>query len=164
MAKAMVYNIERAAASIAQMVDEWKNIGLNEAGKADLAKLVHRRLSRFFPRRVKRGDMAMVTIEDGVLTMRVGVEGLAFAAVNHPDLMGYVHENKDCWKPPSITDPDKFAVDVMKQINAEDNGEITMLEAMLDSAIINAVESGSEHITLEGDTSASKPEPRAAGR
>ena len=40
---------ERAAASVAEMFDEFKNLGLNDEGKAQLAKLVERRLRRFWP-------------------------------------------------------------------------------------------------------------------
>lgn len=41
--------IDKAAASIAAMVDEYTQRGWNEQGKADFAKLVKRRLSRFWP-------------------------------------------------------------------------------------------------------------------
>lgn len=44
--------IERASVSIAQMVDEWHNIGLDDQEKAQLAKLIERRLSRFWPKAV----------------------------------------------------------------------------------------------------------------
>lgn len=105
-------------------------------------------------------NMCSVSIKGRLLILQISVDDLAFAAVNHPDLMGYVHADKDCWKPPVVTDPDKFAEDVKREIeNDSGHGEVTMFEAMLDSAIINAIESGSEHITLEGDTSVSKPEP-----
>lgn len=41
--------MDRAAASIAFMVDEWIGRGWNEDSRARFAKLVKRRLRRFFP-------------------------------------------------------------------------------------------------------------------
>ena len=47
--KAKEPTIEKAAASIAAMLDEYKNLGLNAFGKAQLAKLIEHRLRRFWP-------------------------------------------------------------------------------------------------------------------
>lgn len=41
--------IDKAAESIAKMVDEYTQRGWNEEGLASFAKLVKRRLSRFWP-------------------------------------------------------------------------------------------------------------------
>ena len=42
--------MDKAAASIAVMVDEYTQRGWNDEGRADFAKMVKRRLSRFWPR------------------------------------------------------------------------------------------------------------------
>lgn len=42
--------IAKAAASIAQMVDEYESIGLNSTERAELAKMVEKRLQRFWPK------------------------------------------------------------------------------------------------------------------
>lgn len=41
--------IDKAAASIAAMVDEYTQRGWNDEGRAQFAKAVKRRLSRFWP-------------------------------------------------------------------------------------------------------------------
>lgn len=43
-------SIGRAAASVVSMIDEYKNLGLGQGGKDELARLVERRLCRFWPR------------------------------------------------------------------------------------------------------------------
>lgn len=48
--KAKAPTIDKAAASIAAMVDEYTQRGWSDEGKADFAKVVKRRLSRFWPR------------------------------------------------------------------------------------------------------------------
>lgn len=47
--KAKEPTIEKAAESIAKMVDEYTDRGWNDEGRAQFAKLVKRRLSRFWP-------------------------------------------------------------------------------------------------------------------
>lgn len=42
-------SIDKAAESIAKMVDEWTQRGWNEEGRMAFAKAVKRRLSRFWP-------------------------------------------------------------------------------------------------------------------
>lgn len=49
LTKAKEPRIAKAAASVAAMVDEWKNIGLNDKGREVLARLIARRLRRFWP-------------------------------------------------------------------------------------------------------------------
>lgn len=41
--------LDKAAASIARMVDEYTKRGWSDEGRADFAKVVKRRLSRFWP-------------------------------------------------------------------------------------------------------------------
>jgi hypothetical protein len=50
LTKAKEPTIDKAAASIAAMVDEYAQRGWNDQGRADFAKVVKRRLSRFWPR------------------------------------------------------------------------------------------------------------------
>jgi hypothetical protein len=47
--KAKEPTIDKAAESIAKMVDEYTDRGWNDAGRARFARVVKRRLSRFWP-------------------------------------------------------------------------------------------------------------------
>lgn len=49
LTKAKEPTLDKAAASIAAMVDEFTQRGWNDEGRADFAKLIKRRLSRFWP-------------------------------------------------------------------------------------------------------------------
>lgn len=42
-------NIDKAAASIAKLVDEFTGRCWNDEGRADFARIIKRRLSRFWP-------------------------------------------------------------------------------------------------------------------
>lgn len=49
LTKAKQPSIEKAAASIADLVDELGQLGRSAEGKAELARVIERRLRRFWP-------------------------------------------------------------------------------------------------------------------
>lgn len=79
-----------------------------------------------------------ITIEGGVLKIEIGIGALAFAANEGQ----YSHEEKE-WK---VSNPDKFAEDVLIAMKNESETGHTMVTALIDKAIEEAIEQGSEWI------------------
>lgn len=85
-------------------------------------------------------------LKDGALQVVIPLENLRYAAEHHPGL----DETSDEMVPVlKITDLETFAKDVVLAINAEAEDGSTPLIRLLDAAIVEAVESGSEGI--DGD-------------
>jgi|GEM_PF-2354853 len=99
---------------------------------------------------MNRNDPLKVTIEDGVLTMRIGVDVIAHAAKLSPRLAHYDHKAGETFEP-KITDADKFAAEVMTALKDEDDEGSTLIHIALDQAMVNAVDMGAEGIELPGD-------------
>lgn len=99
---------------------------------------------------VNRHDTLKCDIEDGVLTLRIGVEVLAKAIKLDPDLTEY-DEAKGDWVEPEITDVDAFAEEVLTELIAESEDGTTLIHLALDTAAMNAIESGAEHFKLADD-------------
>ena len=79
---------------------------------------------------------------DGALDMRVGVKVLAFAAERCPDLWNGEDDLPGC----RITDPIKFAKEVERELNRENEDGSTRLSRMLDEAIAEAINQGAEGV------------------
>ena len=99
---------------------------------------------------MNRHDPLKCCIEDGVLTIRIGVEVLANAVKFNPDLTDYDEKTGE-WHEPEITDPDKFAVEVLRAVEAESEDGTTLVHIALDTAAMNAIENGAEGIKLPRD-------------
>lgn len=99
---------------------------------------------------MNRNDPLKCYIENGVLTMRIGVECLAHAVKLNPDLTHYDEKTGE-WLEPEITNPDKFAAEVLREVESEDEEGSTLIHLALDKASMNAIENGAEGITLPGD-------------
>lgn len=87
------------------------------------------------------------SIEDGVLTMRIGVEVLAHAVKLNPHLA----ENDDGAQEmvePEIPDADKFAAEILPQLRMESKDGITVIHEALDKAAFNAIEYGAESVKM----------------
>lgn len=80
-------------------------------------------------------------IIDNRLIISVGIDNLAWAAVNHPKFWEY-----DL----SILDNAKFAQEVLIELNHEKEIGDTLVTKMLDDAIIGVIEQGSEYV-IDGD-------------
>ena len=83
----------------------------------------------------------------GRIDMGVSVGALRFAAEQHPDFWdGYRPDSVPNIK---ITDAEKFAREIVDEINRENEDGSTLLTRMLDDAIRNAVDAGCEGVDHE---------------
>jgi hypothetical protein len=99
---------------------------------------------------MNRHDPLKIAIEDGVLTMRIGVEVIAKAVKLDPDLSEYDQQAGE-WREPEITNVDKFASEVMRALASESEDGTTLVHVAIDTAAMNAIENGAEGIKLPSD-------------
>jgi hypothetical protein len=99
---------------------------------------------------MNRHDPLKCFIENGVLTMAIGVECLAIAVKFNPDLSEYDEKTGE-WIEPEITDADKFAEEVLHAVRDESEDGTTLVHIALDTAAMNAIENGAEGIKLPAD-------------
>jgi hypothetical protein len=97
-----------------------------------------------------RNSLLECKIENGVLTMQIGVDVIAHAVKLNPDLQHYDEKSGE-FREPTITDPDKFAAEILKELKAESEDGTTLIHVALDKAAENAIECGAEGIELPGD-------------
>ena len=90
------------------------------------------------------------SIKDGVLTMQIGVDVIAHAVKLNPNLQHY-DEDSGAFLEPTITDADKFAAEILKELQVESEDGTTLIHVALDKAAVNAIEYGAEGIDLPGD-------------
>jgi hypothetical protein len=99
---------------------------------------------------MNRHDSVKCTIEDGVLTIQIGVEALAHATKLNPEMTEYDETTED-WVEPDITDVDVFAQEVLRALKDETDDGTTVVHRMLDDAVNDAIENGAEGIDLAED-------------
>lgn len=99
---------------------------------------------------MNRHDPLKCYINDGVLTMAIGVECLAMAIKFNPELTEYNDKTGE-WVEPEVTDADKFAVEIMHAVQQESEDGTTLIHIALDTAAMNAIEDGAEGIKLPAD-------------
>lgn len=99
---------------------------------------------------MNRHDPLKCYIDDGVLTMAIGVECLAKAIKLNPEFTEYDEKTGE-WNEPEITDVDKFALEVMHAVKEENEDGTTLIHTALDTAAMNAIENGAEGIKLPAD-------------
>ena len=78
-------------------------------------------------------------VENGVLTIEIGVDALAFACLHEGSGMRFRHEDY------VITDNTGFAKDVVRSLLSEAEDGSSMLTALFDKAIEHAIDDGAEH-------------------
>lgn len=83
-----------------------------------------------------------ITIENGVMTIAVGLDVLAFATENHPDLYD-AERDRGRYK---VTDPALFCREVIHELHREEEDGTTAVHVMLDTAILNAISDGAEGV------------------
>lgn len=108
---------------------------------------------------MNRHDPLKCCIEGGVLTIRIGVGVLAHVIKFNPDLVEYDEKTGE-WHEPEITDPDKFAVEILHAIEDESEDGTTLVHLVLDTAAMNAIENGAEGIRLPSDACKSSSQKR----
>jgi hypothetical protein len=99
---------------------------------------------------MNRHDSLKCFIEDGVLTMQIGVEVIANAVKLNPELTEYDEKSEE-WIEPEITDADKFAKAILSELKVESDEGTTLIHVALDTAAMNAIENGAEGIKLPSD-------------
>lgn len=99
---------------------------------------------------MSRKSLTKCVIKNGVLTISVGVELIAHAARIMPALSVVDTETLESVEP-KITDVDKFAAEVLRQLEAESEDGTTAVHRMLDACIVEAIEYGAEGIELADD-------------
>ena len=72
-------------------------------------------------------------IISGLLTISIGVDTLAFATNNNGDPEGF-----------NVTNPERFAEDVLRELHREDEDGTTIVHTMFDEAAYMAADQGSE--------------------
>ena len=85
----------------------------------------------------------LCTLEDGSLKVVIPLDNLRFAAENHPSFDQTQDEQIPTLR---ITDLEAFARDVRRALNCEAEDGSTPITRVLDSAIVDAVEYGTEAI------------------
>jgi hypothetical protein len=78
-------------------------------------------------------------VENGVLTIEIGVDTLAFACLHTYEGEQQRHESY------AITDNAGFATDVARELLDEAEDGASMLTDLLDKAMERAIENGAEH-------------------
>jgi hypothetical protein len=85
----------------------------------------------------------------GWIDMGVSIGVLRFAAEQHPEF--WDGQRPDSEPNIKITDSQKFAREVVAEINRESEDGSTLLTRMLDKAISNAVEAGCEGVNHDAE-------------
>lgn len=83
-----------------------------------------------------------IRVENGDLVIRIDAKTLAFAAIHLPQHDG---------QPLEVDDEDKLVRDVIGQLGKEDDDGSTVVTTMLDRAIIDAWEDGSDAFVEEDE-------------
>lgn len=96
---------------------------------------------------MNRNDPMKCFINDGVLTILIGVDVIAKAIELDPELADYDEQTGE-WIVPEITDVDTFVNEVMHALKAEGEDGTTLIHSALDTAAINAIEMGADGIKL----------------
>lgn len=102
---------------------------------------------------MNRHDAVMCSIEDGVLTIRVGVELIAKASKLNPEYAEF-DDDADAgeeWVEPEIVDVDKFATEVLSALKSETDDGTTLVHSMIDAAVNEAIATGAEGIKMPDD-------------
>jgi hypothetical protein len=99
---------------------------------------------------MKRNDPLTCRIEDGVLIISIGVDCLAHAIQMSPGLSEFDEESGE-WATPEVTDADKFAIEVVCELEAEAEDGTTLVHIAFDRAAANAIENGAQGVKLPGD-------------
>lgn len=99
---------------------------------------------------MNRNDTMKCFINDGVLTILIGVELIAKAIKLDPDLAEYDEATGE-WVEPEITDANAFVNEVMRALKAESEDGTTLIHSVLDTAAINAIEMGATGIRMPDD-------------
>lgn len=86
-----------------------------------------------------------VEITNGELTIRIGVDSLAWAAEHSDEYFD------GCKCVLQVLDNDRFAKDVLRELDREEEDGTTPVHMLLDKAIDAAVNQGSEHCRFDGE-------------
>lgn len=93
----------------------------------------------------RKGCLSM-KIDDGELSIRIGVEALAIAVEGSPML-----ERGEDFVGPKVTDPDRFARELLNELEREDEDGANAIHRAFDQAAVAAIEDGAEGIRLASD-------------
>ena len=104
---------------------------------------------------MNRNDPMKCFINDGVLTIMIGVGVIAKAIELDPDLAEFDETTLE-WVVPEIVDADAFVNEVMHALKAESEDGTTLIHSALDTAAMNAIEMGATGIKLPDEIIASR--------
>lgn len=97
-----------------------------------------------------RNDKLSVSISDGRLVISLGIETLVWALEHSGPLEEY-NERTGEYENPKVTDVDAFAKDVMYSLLEEEEDGSNAITRLLDSAMLNAIEQGSENVEMTSE-------------
>lgn len=113
---------------------------------------------------MNRNDTMKCFINDGVLTIMIGVDVIAKAIELDPELSDYDERTRE-WVVPEITNADTFVTEVMHALKAESEDGTTLIHSALDTAAINAIEMGALGIKMPDEIIAERAtSPKTAER
>jgi len=95
-----------------------------------------------------------VSIKNGVFTVAIGVETLAWAFEQSEDCQGFDDRKAKFLQQYRVTDPDGFAKDVKREFEKEEEDGNTELYKFFDQMCMNALEDGSGFIDYLANTPA----------
>lgn len=93
----------------------------------------------------RKAELTMA-ITGGKLVISIGIDALAVAVEGNPLL-----EQGENFDGPKVTNPDRFAAEMLRALQAEDEQGTNAIHRVLDEASLAAVEDGAEGILVAGD-------------
>jgi hypothetical protein len=97
----------------------------------------------------KKNDPLTVTVRGGVLQISIGCNVLASAIATGDDFHRFDDEKDEYVRDFAITDGEKFAADVMRELEREEEDGSTLLSKLLDEAGRSAIDDGSGGVDYE---------------
>lgn len=96
-------------------------------------------------------DQIRICAQDGDLVIRIPIGTMIYAFENDQSNEGW---DGNQHVPPKVMNRDGFVADVLRQLGREEEDGTTPVHRMMDKAMLDAVEDGSEHVQCHGDSTA----------
>lgn len=92
-----------------------------------------------------------VSVEDGEIVIRIGVDTLQIAVQACPSLERYYDADSGNFLEPKVLDADLFASEVVTELTREEEDGTTVVHQLFDQAFLDAIENGADGIQMPGD-------------
>lgn len=100
---------------------------------------------------LKENLMGLAEIKNGRIVIEIPIDTLEYAARLHPDLYHHLFDDRGNEDETRIhvVDSQKFAEEIVQQLNREFCNGDTVVHKLLDDALLEAVENGAEGIFIK---------------